>query len=150
MIAEALGAYAHFLSIFALLSLLAAEAALYRRRMMPATVALLRRLDLGYGIAAGAVIVTGLLRVFFLAKGAAFYNANPVFWVKMALFALVGLMSVPPTIHYIRTAKASSGSGEIVIPERSFRHIRGHLWGQLALLALIPLMATLMARGIGL
>ena len=150
MVAEALGAYAHFLSIFVLLSLLVAEAALYRRRMMPATLALLRRLDLGYGIAAGAVIVTGLLRVFFLAKGPAFYGANPVFWIKMALFGLVALMSLPPTIHYIRTAKANSGEREIVIPERSFRHIRGHLWGQLALFALIPLMATLMARGIGL
>jgi len=149
MIAEALGAYAHFLSIFVLLSLLAAEAALYRQRMAPATLKLLRRLDLGYGIAAGAVVLTGLLRVFFLAKGPAFYGANPVFWVKMALFLLVGLMSVPPTIHYIRTQKASSG-GEIAIPARSFRHIRGHLWGQLALFALIPLMAALMARGIGL
>ncbi|HJT05545.1 MAG TPA: DUF2214 family protein [Stellaceae bacterium] len=150
MIPEALGAYAHFLSIFVLLSLLVAEAALYRRRMMPATLMLLRRLDLGYGIAAGAVIVTGLLRVFFLAKGPAFYDANPLFWAKMALFVLVGLMSLPPTIHYIRTQKASSGDREIIIPERSFRHIRGHLWGQLALFALIPLMATLMARGIGL
>jgi putative membrane protein len=149
MIAEALGAYAHFLSIFTMVSLLAAEAALYRQRMPSATLTLLRRLDLGYGIAAGAVIVTGLLRVFFLAKGPAFYNANPVFWVKMALFVLVGLMSVPPTIHYIRTAKASGG-GEIVIPERSFRRIRSHLWGQLALFTLIPLAATLMARGIGL
>ncbi|HKW55691.1 MAG TPA: DUF2214 family protein [Stellaceae bacterium] len=150
MIAEALGAYAHFLSIFALLALLAAETALYRQRMAPATLALLRRLDLGYGIAAGAVIVTGLLRVFFLAKGPAFYNANPVFWVKMALFVLVGLMSVPPTIHYIRTTKANAGDSEIAIPERTFRHIRGHLWGQLALVSLIPLAAALMARGIGL
>jgi putative membrane protein len=150
MVPEALGAYAHFLSIFAMVSLLAAEATLYRQRMALATLLLLRRLDLFYGIAAGAVIATGLLRVFFLAKGPAFYSANPVFWVKMALFVLVGLMSVPPTIHYIRTAKSTSGDGEIVIPERRFRHIRGHLWGQLALFALIPLMATLMARGIGL
>ena len=150
MIAEALGAYAHFLSIFLLLALLVAEAALYRRHMPPATLALLRRLDLGYGIAAGAVILSGLLRLFFLAKGPAFYNANPVFWVKMALFVLVALMSLPPTIHYIRTAKANSGEREIVIPERRFRHIRGHIWGQLALFTLIPLMATLMARGIGL
>jgi putative membrane protein len=148
MIAEALGAYAHFLSIFALLSALVAEAALYRQRMAPATLALLRRLDFGYMLAAIAVLVTGLLRVFFFAKGPEFYAANPVFWVKMALFLLVGLMSVPPTIHYIKTAKANRG-GEIAIPDRTYRHIRGHLIGQLALVALIPLAATLMARGIG-
>ena len=149
MIGEALAAYAHFLSIFALLSLLVAEAALYRQRMAPATLALLRRLDLGYLLAAIAVLVSGLLRFFFFAKGPGFYAANPVFWVKMALFVLVGLMSVPPTIHYIKTAKASRG-GEIAIPDRTYRHIRGHLIGQLALFALIPLAATLMARGIGL
>jgi putative membrane protein len=148
MIAEALGAYAHFLSIFALLAALAAEAALYRQRMAPATLALLRRLDFGYMLAAIAVLVTGLLRVFFFAKGPEFYAANPVFWVKMVLFLLVGLMSVPPTIHYIKTAKANRG-GEITIPDRTYRHIRGHLFGQLALFALIPLAAALMARGIG-
>ncbi len=148
MIAEAVAAYAHFLSIFALLSALAAEAALYRQRMAPATLALLRRLDFGYMLAAIAVLVTGLLRVFFFAKGWPFYAANPIFWVKMALFLAVGLMSVPPTIHYIKTAKASRG-GEIAIPERTYRHIRGHLIGQIALFALIPLAATLMARGIG-
>jgi putative membrane protein len=148
MIAEAVAAYAHFLSIFALLALLAAEAALYRRRMAEATLMLLRRLDAGYALAAVAVIVTGLLRVFFFAKGPEFYAVNPVFWVKMALFVTVALMSIPPTLHYIRTAKASRGGG-IDIPERTYRHIRGHLWGQLALFALIPLAATLMARGVG-
>jgi putative membrane protein len=149
MITEAVAAYAHFLSIFALVAALAAEAALYRQRMAAATLARLRRLDLGYMLAAIAVLATGLLRLFFFAKGPAFYAANPVFWVKLALFLLVGLMSVPPTLHYIRTAKASGG-GEVAIPDRTYRHIRGHLWGQLGLAALIPLMAALMARGIGL
>jgi putative membrane protein len=148
MIADALAAYAHFLSIFTLLSLLVAEAALYRQRMAPATLALLRRLDVGYLLAAIAVLATGLLRLLVFTTGWQFYAPNPVFWVKMTLFVAVGLMSVPPTIHYIKTAKASRG-GEIVIADRTYRHIRFHLIGQLALFALIPLAATLMARGVG-
>ena len=40
MIAEAIGAYAHFLSIFMLLALLVAEAALYRQRMAAASLTL--------------------------------------------------------------------------------------------------------------
>jgi putative membrane protein len=148
MIADALAAYAHFLSIFTLLSLLVAEAALYRQRMAPATLALLRRLDVGYMLAAIAVLVTGLMRLLVFTTGWQFYATNPVFWTKMALFAAVGLMSVPPTIHYIKTAKAS-GAGDIAIPDRTYRHIRFHLIGQLALVALIPLAATLMARGVG-
>lgn len=149
MLSEALAAYAHFIAIFILLGTLVAEAALYRPRLGAATLALLRRIDLGYLLAAIAVLVTGALRLFFFAKGPAFYAGNPVFWVKMALFVAVGLASIPPTMHFIRSAKAA-GAGEIVIEPRTYRHIRGHLTLELALLALIPLAATLMARGIGL
>jgi putative membrane protein len=149
VIDQALAAYAHFLSIFALLALLVAEAAVYRQHLVPRTLDLLRRLDLLYLLAAIAVLLTGLLRVFFFAKGAAFYAANPVFWAKMALVLAVGLISVPPTIHYIRSAKRMSG-GELVIEDRLYRRIRWCLTAQLVLFALIPLAATLMARGIGL
>lgn len=148
MIAEALGAYAHFLSIFTLLGLLVAETALYRQRMAASTLTLLRRLDLLYLLAAIAVIVTGLLRVFFFGKGPGFYAANPVFWVKLALFLVVGLLSIAPTLHYIKAAKSARGD-EIAIDRRDYRHIRGHLLAQLAIFALIPLAATLMARGVG-
>jgi putative membrane protein len=148
MIDEALAAYAHFLSIFALVALLAAEAALYRQNLPERTLALLRRVDLLYLFAAIAVVVTGLLRVFFFAKGAAFYAANPVFWVKMALFLAVGLLSLPPTIHYIQGARRISGVA-LLIPDRDYRRIRGFLRAQLVVGALIPLAATLMARGIG-
>jgi len=148
MTGEALAAYAHFLSIFALLALLAAEAALYRRSLAEPTLTLLRRLDALYLVAAIAVLATGSLRVFFFAKGAAFYAANPVFWVKMALFLALGLLSLPPTLHYIRSAKRMSG-GTVVIDDRSYRRIRGCLTAQLLVFALIPLAATLMARGIG-
>jgi putative membrane protein len=148
MISEALAAYAHFLSIFTLVALLVVEAALYRPRLPGPTLLLLRRVDLFYGVAAGAVIVTGLLRVFFFAKGAAFYAANPVFWVKMALFLAVGLLSVPPTIHYMRSAKRLSGD-MLVVPDADYRRIRWYLRAQLLLVCFIPLAATLMARGIG-
>ena len=148
MITEALAAYGHFISIFTLLALLVAEAALYRRTLAESTLTLLRRLDALYLVAAIAVIATGSARVFFFAKGAAFYAANPLFWVKMALFLAVGLLSVPPTLHYIRSAKRLSG-GTLVIEDKSYRRIRGCLTAQLLLFALIPLAATLMARGIG-
>jgi putative membrane protein len=148
MFDEALAAYAHFLSIFLTLAILAAEAALYRRRMPAATLALLRRLDFGYMLAAIAILITGVLRVFFYAKGPAYYAGNPVFWVKLALFLAVGLLSVPPTIHYIKSAK-SLRDGELVVEEPVFRRMRAFIAAELALFAFIPLAAALMARGIG-
>jgi putative membrane protein len=148
MLDQAIAAYLHFLSIFATLALLAAEAALYRPRMSAAALARLRRLDIGYLIGAIAIIATGLARVFFFAKGPLFYAANPVFWVKMALFIAVGLLSVPPTIHFIRSGNAAT-AGDVVIAPELYRRMRGFITAELAVFALIPLAATLMARGIG-
>jgi putative membrane protein len=148
MLDEALAAYAHFLSLFVTVAMLAAEAALYRRRMAAAALALLRRLDLGYMLGAIAILVTGGLRVFFYAKGPAFYAANPVFWAKLALFVAVGLLSVPPTRHYIASAR-SLRDGELVVEEAVFGRIRRCIAAELALIALIPLAAALMARGFG-
>jgi putative membrane protein len=147
MLGSAIAAYLHFLSIFATLAILAAEAALYRPRMSGATLALLRRLDLGYLVGAVAIIATGLARLFFFAKGAAFYAGNPVFWIKMALFLAVGLLSVPPTIHYLRSTPTPGG--DVVVAPEAYRRIRGFITAQLVLFAFIPLAATLMARGIG-
>lgn len=149
MLSQAIAAYAHYLSIFCTLSLLIAELALFRPRMDWRTVRLLPRLDLFYLAAVIAIIVTGLLRVYFFAKGVAFYRESEMFWIKMALFVLVGLLSLPPTFAFIATRRAASGGDADLAPER-FRRIRGFIVAELAVFALIPLAATLMARGLSL
>jgi putative membrane protein len=68
-------------------------------------VRLLPQLDLPF---LQAVIATGLLHWFFLAKGVAFYAASQMFWIKMALFAVVGLLSLPPTFAFVATRKAAA------------------------------------------
>ena len=136
-------------SIFCTLALLVAELALFRPAMNAGTVRLLPRLDLLYLVAVIAIIVTGLLRVFFFAKGPAFYAASDAFWIKMALFVIVGLLSLPPTFAFIATRKAAAGQGTELAPAK-FHRIRAFIIAELAVFALIPLAATLMARGIAL
>ena len=148
MLAEAIAAYAHYLSIIATVALLMAEAALYAPRLGAEALMRLRWLDRAYGAAAVAILITGLLRFFFFAKGPAFYVGNPVFWAKMALFLVVALLSVPPTLHFIKLHRSSSGR-DAVVDAASYRWIRGFINAELAVVALIPLAATLMARGIG-
>jgi hypothetical protein len=41
------------------------------------------------------------LRVFYAAKGAAFYLQNPAFWAKIAVFALTATLSILPTVKFI-------------------------------------------------
>jgi putative membrane protein len=148
MLDEAIAAYAHYLSIIATVALLVAEAALYAPELSARALNRLRWLDRAYGAAAIAILITGLLRFFFFAKGPAFYVGNPIFWVKMGLFLVVALLSVPPTVHFIRLYGASSGR-DAVVDAGSYRRMRGFINAELAVVALIPLAATLMARGIG-
>jgi putative membrane protein len=148
MLDEAIAAYAHYLSIIATVALLMAEAALYAQRLSAEILMRLRWLDRAYGMAAIAIIVTGLLRFFFFAKGPAFYVGNPVFWVKIGLFVLVALLSVPPTVHFVKLGRSSAGR-DAIIGAVTYRRMRGFINAELAVVALIPLAATLMARGIG-
>jgi putative membrane protein len=149
MLGQAIAAYAHYLSIFCTLALLVAELAVFRPRMDRYAVGLLPQLDVLYLFAVIAAIVTGLLRLFFFAKGAAFYAASEMFWIKMALFAFVGLLSLPPTFAFIATRKAAAGQ-DFDVPPARFQRIRFFMIAELAVFSLIPLAATLMARGLAL
>ena len=143
--AAALIAYAHYLAIFVTLAILAMEWALYARALPADRLALLRKVDMGYLFGALAIIATGLLRLFTSDKGVSFYTHNPVFWVKMALFLTVALLSIPPTMHYLRLPR----SGDVEETQRDHDRIRLFIVAELVVFALIPIAATLMARGVG-
>lgn len=74
---DALLAYLHYISIFTLIVFLTAEAVVLRPDMTPEIRKRLARYDAVFGFAALAVLITGLLRVFYGAKGYAFYVHNP-------------------------------------------------------------------------
>jgi len=87
--------------------------------------------------------------VFFFEKGVNFYTHNPLFWVKMGLFVLVGLLSIKPTIHFLRWIPAL-GKGEAPeISEADFKQVRLLLKLELLCIALILFAAPAMARGLG-
>ena len=73
MITDALLAYLHFTAILILASALGAEALLLRAQAGADTLRSLARADILYGVSSGVAIATGLLRLFYGAKGMAFY-----------------------------------------------------------------------------
>lgn len=145
---DALLAYAHFVCIFALASLLVGELIILRKTLPADVFRRLQLIDRWYGITAGLVIVSGLARLFLGIKGAAFYTHNHVFWTKMALFVIVALLSIPPTIAYIRWNARRAADGSVVLGHAEFRRLRRFLWLQVGVFALIPLCAAFMARGL--
>jgi putative membrane protein len=119
------------------------------RPTLPADLARRMRLvDRWYGIVAGLVILTGLGRLYLGLKGPQFYAGNPVFWTKMGLFVVVALLSIAPTVAYLRWSRRAAPDGSIVLDGSELGRLRGFLWAQVIVFSFIPLCAALMARGI--
>lgn len=137
-------AVAHHLAVFGLLGVLAVEWGIVRPGLSAADVQRLARVDAFYGLFAAAVLAAGASRVAWGAQDASFYLGNPVFWLKMAAFAAVGLLSIRPTMRYLRWRRA-----EVAPDDDEVRLVRRWVGVQLALFPVIPVAAALMARGIG-
>lgn len=142
-------AYTHFISIIATVATVMAEAVLCRPGLTLPWAQRLARVDLLYLVTAALALTTGLLRLFFGIKGSAFYFGNPVFWIKIGLFVTVGLISIIPTLRFIRWTRTLRVNPGTVIDERELTGTAQIIYVELALLALIPLLAALMARGFG-
>jgi putative membrane protein len=143
---DALLHFAHFVCIFLLASLLVGELLLFRKALTRDALRQLSLVDRWYGITAGLVIATGVSLLLFGAKGPGFYTHNPVFWTKMALFAAVALLSIVPTLAFLRWSRQTSGS--VTIADAEYARIRAFLWVEAVIFVFIPLCATLMANGI--
>lgn len=146
---DALVAALHYVSILLTGMFLAAELILYRPGMAARDARLLARIDLLYFISALGILGSGLLRVFAVGKGSAFYLENPVFYAKFGIFLIVALLSVPPTLHFLGWRKDLAAGKAPVMAELMFRRIRRLMHAELALFLSIPLLAALMARGFG-
>ena len=149
MITTALMAFLHHLLAFTLTACLVYEFIAYHKNMGLAEIRRIQRVDLLYGISAGLLVLIGLLRVFFFEKGINFYLNNPFFWVKMTAFLLVGLLSIDPTIRYIRWNRTLRQNGVPEISETEYRRTRILLSLEVIGIAVILLAAPMMARGIG-
>ena len=149
MILDAFLAVIHHLCVFGLFVILAAEMTLVRPGISAETVMRVVRIDGLYGILAGLTLVAGGLRVFYAAKGAAFYTHNPLFWIKLGLFLVIGLLSIPPTLNYIRWRKALRSNRNALPDAAVIQTTRNLIHIELALLFLLPILAAMMARGIG-
>ena len=149
MTLESLLAYAHLLAIFTMVVFLASEAALCRVEWLNAAmVERLGKVDMVYGIAAGMVLVTGLARVFLGSKGAAWYAHNPLLYLKLAMFLVIGLISIKPTLMFVRWRRALRASG--ALPDAAeIKKARKLVMVQAHILPFIPLVAVFLARGFG-
>ncbi len=141
--------FLHFTLVLILAGALSAEAFVLRLPVNGQVARLLLRIDLSYGISAAGLILAGAARVAWGARGWEYYAAQPFFWAKLATFALIGLLSVWPTLAYFRWNKSALTDQSFVAGEDEIKKVRRLVTAEVHLLALVILLAALMARGIG-
>jgi putative membrane protein len=140
-------AFLHHLAAFTLVAALAIELVLVRQALTLASARRLQVMDLVYGIAAGALLIIGLLRVFFFEKGAEYYWHSHAFLTKFALFVVVGLLSIIPTVEFL-SWRGAIGAGQVpAISAKKLRLVTAVIHGELLSIVIILLCAAIMARG---
>ncbi|MFN9871797.1 MAG: DUF2214 family protein [Cyanobacteriota bacterium] len=143
-------AYVHYLSFMVCFGALVLERRLIRADPSREDATLMVITDVVYGIAALALLLSGIARVLHFGQGSAFYTENPLFWVKVGTYLTVGALSLYPTITYILWA-IPLRKGELPkVSEALATRLRWILNIELVGFAAIPFLATLMARGVGL
>jgi putative membrane protein len=150
MMTDLILAIAHHLLAFGLAAILFAQYALVQPGLAGAALRRVRMFDRCYGLFAALLIVIGVLRVIYGFKGPDFYMANPGFWAKMAAFAAVGLLSIPPTLRFLAWGRRAKADPDFVVPEAEIWRVHTWLGVELIVFALIPIFAAMMARGVGL
>ena len=146
MTAEILLKYFHFVFIFIVVSSVVAEHLLLKPQMTRAEIKRLSTIDGIYGLSSIVVVGVGLtLWLSDIGKPAVFYTQNHIFLTKVGLFVIVGLLSIYPTVFFLKNRKGEDSREEVTIPKAIKILIRT----ELLLLFLIPLLAVLMAKGIG-
>jgi putative membrane protein len=79
-----------------------------------------------------------------------FYAQNPLFWLKVGIFVAVGIVSLYPTFTFILWANPLRKGELPQVSEALAARLRWFVNIELLTFATIPLLASLMARGVGL
>ncbi|MBC3930226.1 DUF2214 family protein [Undibacterium curvum] len=142
-------AFLHHLAAFTLVSALLAEAVFIAQPITMSSARSLRFLDALYGMSATLILVIGVLRVMYFEKGADYYLHSHAFLFKMAVFAVVGLISIYPTVVFLRWGKTIKQNRIPALSGTELKNIRRVIRLELCGIVLIILNAVLMAKGTG-
>lgn len=139
-------AIAHHLLAFGLVAHVASELSLAKPGLDARGLRRLAGVDAGYGLTAVLVIGVGVARVYWGAKGPAYYLENHWFWAKMTAFGVAGLLSVPPTLAFLRWRRRLKTDDAALPSPAEIERVRRFLLAELVVLLLVPVFAAVMAR----
>ena len=150
---SAVFAYIHTLSMIALGAMLFAQLLTFEVLRTPPGLRRFLLLSNGVVIAVALALASGIALLIWTSQGGAFYLRNPVFYIKLAIFAAILLIAVTPAriiIQWHRNAKIGQAADSALPEPGMVQLVRRYLIFEMILLLVIPLAASLASRGIGL
>ncbi len=142
-------AFIHLSAVLGWVVFASSQAALCRVEWMNAAVVRrLVRLDTILWVATAAVLLSGLARSLWGAKGAAWYWGNGLLHLKLTLFLAVAVVMLGASRRYRRWRAALDASGALP-PADDVAAARKRVMLATHVVALLPLAGILMARGYG-
>ena len=135
--------YLHYVSIILVAGALVSQHMLLATTLSRQAIKKISRIDMMYGVMMITVLMTGLALWLWVGKDASFYSKNPLLHIKLTLFVILGIISIVPTIFFIKQSKGPSDE-MVAIPKKIYWYIRI----ELLLLLIIPYCAILIAEGI--
>lgn len=148
-IIAAVFAWLHLLAIGVGAGLLIAEYWLCRRMPDRLQARLLGQVDLGYQLALIGAFATGLARALYYGQDSAYYLANRLFLLKIALFFALALVAVGPSLQYLRWTREARTAPSFAPLTREVERVRAAIALGLGLWLILPLIGILVARGFG-
>ena len=146
-IPSAIAAYAHYLSLFAVVGLIVFERITVEVGMSKEKETSLVIADAGLGLTGIGILVSGYYRATQYGKGWDFYSHEPIFWLKMVFVCIFGAASLFPTTTFIkRNVAYQTGKDIEPMSEKLASRLQSVLTAELVMVGSIPLAATLMVR----
>ena len=147
-VGSALAAYGHYFSLLGLLGCLMIERLTIKPNMNEEEENLVTIADIVYGVFGVLIVYTGYLRLSQFEKGWDFYSHEPLFWLKMLFLGIFGASSFFNTSIIIQRSLAKRNGTLEPMGERLAARMIQICNAELTALAVMPLAATFMARGI--
>lgn len=149
MYMPAVMAFLHHLAAFAVVAALVVEVVLFKPPLTVAQARIIQRTDRLFGLAAGLVLVVGLLRVVYFEKGAGYYFTDAFFLAKFIAFLAASIISIYPTVMFLSWSRALKQGVAPEMTAARARRARMCLMWELTAIGIILLCAPFMARGFG-
>ena len=144
MLLYTIARYLHFIAIFGVIATLIIKNTAIKNLISEEDAINLAKVNLLFNLSLILTCIGGLVLWFWVGRPSNFYTQNPLFMTKLILFTLIFLLSLFTSNFFRKHRESKKESIEVPKPIVLLLRL------QLTILAVLPLIAFLITRGVGL